>query len=145
MTSTSHQRSVHVDAPAEKVFDHVKDPENLFDAMYDGRSTIVEKEIAPDAGKGSTWQWQSHLLFLPFHGTMTREEYVPQERIVDRSSTGVLWTFMLEPDETGTTLTMEVEVTSSVPFLDKIEDKVFWKGDQDLDAWLGRFKEAIEA
>ena len=111
----------------------------------DSVSRSAAKEIAPDAGKGSTWQWQSHLLFLPFHGTMTREDYVPHERIVDRSSTGVLWTFTLEPDDAGTTLTMEVEVSSSVPFLDKIEDKVFWKGDQDLDTWLGRYKEAIEA
>lgn len=145
MTTTTHKRSIHIDAPAEKVFDHVKDPENLFDAMYEGRSTIAEKEIAPDAGKGSTWQWQSHLLFLPFHGTMTREDYVLHERIVDRSSTGVLWTFSLEPDDAGTTLTMEVEVSSKVPLLDKIEDKVFWKGDQDLDTWLSRFKEKIEA
>ena len=145
MTTTTHKRSIHIEEPAEKVFDHVKDPENLFEAMYEGRSTIAAKEIAPDAGKGSTWQWQSHLLFLPFHGTMTREDYVPHERIVDRSSTGVLWTFTLEPDDAGTTLTMEVEVSSSVPFLDKIEDKVFWKGDQDLDTWLGRYQEAIEA
>lgn len=145
MTSTSHSRTIHIDAPVERVFDHVKNPENLFDAMYDGRSTIVEKEVAPNAGKGSTWQWQSHLLFLPFHGTMTREDYVPDQRIVDVSSTGVVWTFALEPDAEGTALTMEVEVSSAVPFLDRIEDKVFWKGDQDLDTWLGRFKEAIEA
>ncbi len=35
--------------------------------------------------------WQGHLLFIPWHGTMTREVYVPNERIVDHSSTDVVW------------------------------------------------------
>jgi len=35
---------------------------------------------------------------------MTREEYLPNERIVDHSNTGGVWTFTFEPDEAGTTL-----------------------------------------
>jgi hypothetical protein len=77
--------------------------------------------------------------------TRTSHTYVPDQRIVDVSCTGVVWTFALEPDAAGTALTMEVEVSSPVPFLDTIEDKVLWKGDQALDTWLGRFKKAIDA
>ena len=29
MTSTPNQRSIHIDAPVQKVFDHVKDPNNF--------------------------------------------------------------------------------------------------------------------
>ncbi len=146
MTSTTHTRSIHIDAPVEKVFDYVKDPHNQWDAyeMTD-KATIAEKEIAPDAGEGSTWRWQSHVLFIPTHGTMTRESYVPNERIVDHSTTGVRWTYGFEPDEAGTTLTMQVEVSSKVPFVDKIEDRIAWNGDHDLEAWLGNFKKALEA
>ena len=145
MTTTTHTRSTHIDAPVAKVFDYVKDPLNQWDAYgLAGKNTIAEEDVAPDAGKGSTWKWQGHLLFVPMHGTMVREAYVPNERIVDHSSTGVLWTYTFEPDETGTTLTMEVEVSSKVPFLDKVEDRIAWNGDRDLDTWLGNFKKAIE-
>lgn len=145
MSSTKHTRSIHIDAPVEQVFDYVKDPQKQWDAYeLGGKSTLVMEDIAPDAGKGSTWKWHGHLMFIPMHGTSTREEYVPNERIVDVSSTGVAYSFAFDPDDTGTTLTMEVEVSSKVPLLDKIEDKIAWKGDKDLDTWLGNFKKAIE-
>jgi uncharacterized protein YndB with AHSA1/START domain len=145
MTSTAHSRSIHIDAPVEKVFDYVKEPHNQWDAYeMTAQATLSELEIAPDAGEGSTWKWQSHLLFIPIHGTMTREVYVPNERIVDHSTTGVRWIHTCEPDEAGTTLTLEVEVSSPVPFLDKIEDRIAWKRDRDLETWLGNLKKAIE-
>ena len=145
MSSTSYQRSITIDAPVDKVFDFVKNPTNTFEAFFEGASTIAEKDIAPDTGEGSVWSWESHLLFLPFHGTLTRRDYVPNERIVDHSSTGVTWTHTFEPHGTATTLSLEVEVSSPVPFLDKIEVKVFSKGESDLDTWLGNIKKAIES
>ena len=108
-------------------------------------SVDSEENIAPDTGEGSVWNWQSHVLFVPFHGTLTRETYVPQERIVDHSTTGVTYAFTVKPADAGTTLIMEVGVSSRVPFLDKVEDKVFWKGDRDLDKYLGIYKKATEA
>jgi hypothetical protein len=76
---------------------------------------------------------------------MTREEYVPNERIVDHSSTGPVWTFTFEPDPDGSTLSLAMELSTKVPLLDKLEAAIFSKGDQDLDAILGSFKKAIEA
>jgi uncharacterized protein YndB with AHSA1/START domain len=144
MTTTTHTRSIDIDAPVAKVFDYVKDPKNIFYAV-DQAVSISEENIAPDTGEGSVWDWQSHVLFVPFHGTLTRETYVPQERIVDHSTTGVTYAFTVKPAGAGTTLIMEVGVSSRVPFLDKVEDKVFWKGDRDLDKYLGIYKQAIEA
>ena len=144
MSSTSLQRSIHIDAPVEKVFDFVKNPTNTFEAFFEGASTIAEKDIAPDAGQGSVWSWESHLLFLPFHGTLTRRDYVPNERIVDHSSTGVTWTHTFEPHENVTTLSLEVEVSRPVPSLDNLEVTLFSKGESDLVIWLGSIKKAIE-
>jgi hypothetical protein len=31
-----------------------------------------------------------------------------------------------------------------VPFLDKVEDRLTWKGDEDLDKILAAYKKAIE-
>ena len=144
MTTTTHTRSIDIDAPVAKVFDYIRDPKSIFYAV-DQAVSISEENIAPDTGEGSVWNWQSHVLFVPFHGTLTRETYVPQERIVDHSTTGVTYAFTVKPADAGTTLIMEVGVSSRVPFLDKVEDKVFWKGDRDLDKYLGIYKKAIEA
>jgi len=48
---------------------------------------------------------------------MTREEYLPNERIVDHSNTGGVWTFTFEPDETGTTSSGAFGWSGRVPFV----------------------------
>ena len=39
MIKELHKRSVHIDAPVEKVFDYVKDPQHFFEA-FDGAMLI---------------------------------------------------------------------------------------------------------
>lgn len=140
------KRSIHIEAPVEKVFDHIKDPHNQFDSYYtNDKPGVAEVDMAPDSGEGSTWKWMSGvLLFIHLHGTMTREAFVPNERIVDRSSTGIVWTYTVKPDQTGTILSLEAEFSTPAPFLDRIGDKVFWNADRDLDTMLGNLKRAIE-
>jgi hypothetical protein len=145
MSSTTHKRSIHVDAPVAKVFDHVKDPQKQMDAHYQRDSAVTAQRMTPDAGAGSTWRWMGHVWFIYLAGTMTREEYVLNERIVDRSSTGVLQTFTVEAEDSGTRLSLAVEVYSKVPGLDRIEDAIVWDGDRDIDTWLENIKSAIEA
>mgnify|MGYP001545733419 CR=1 FL=1 len=97
-------------------------------------------------GVGSTYQWTFHLWSLLYiGGTMTREEYVPNERIVDHSSTGPVWTFTFEPDPGRLDAVVGDGALHQGAALDKLEAAIFSKGDQDLDAILGSFKKAIEA
>jgi hypothetical protein len=148
MTTTTHKRSIHIDAPVEKVFEHVKDPRHFYEAFASmspqDPPRITDITMTPE-GVGSTYEWTSHLWSLLYiGGTMTREDYVPNERIVDHSSTGVDWTFTFEPDQAGTRLSLASDVSSRVPLADKIIDAVAWNGDRDLDAILGSLKKAIE-
>ena len=148
MTTTTIKRSIHVDAPVEEVFKHVADPRHIYDAMAAVSPkyppVLAEVNMKPE-GVGSTYQWIGRLWSLLYMGgTTTREEYTPNERIVDHSSTGPYWTFTFEPAATGTTLSMAVELSTKVPFLDKLEAAVFTNGDQDFDAMLDAFKKAIE-
>ena len=76
---------------------------------------------------------------------LTREEYVPNERIVDHANTGGVWTSTFEPDETGTTLSMAFGWSSKVPLVGDVLDRVGWNGDQDLDLMLANLKKAIES
>ena len=85
-------------------------------------------------------------MFLLFHmeWVMTREEYVPDERIVDHANVGGVWTFTVEPDGAGTKLTVAFGWASKVPMVGRIMD-LGWKGDADVDMVLTNLRKAIEA
>ena len=146
MTTTTHKRSVHIDAPVEMVFDYVKDPRHVFNAMpgsVHASNAITDVTLTPE-GVGSTYTWKGGMFGLHIHGVMTREEYIPNERIVDHSSTGPVWTFTFEPDPTGTTLSLAFEWSTKVPLMDKAVDRVLWNGDRDIDTILATLKREIE-
>ncbi len=145
---------VHIDAPAEKVFDYVKDPHNFYTVMseFPGsrltghmKAELIDVSMTPDGGLGSTWSFKGALFIFHVDATFTRDEYVPNERFADRNAdAGTSWTFTVAPDETGTTLGMGFAISSRVPLLDKVEDRLSWDGDSDLDTMLTIFKKAIE-
>jgi hypothetical protein len=144
MTTTTHKRIVHIDAPVEMVFDYVKDPRHFYDAMSEGGSdSLTDVTLTPE-GAVSTYEWKSTMLLLHIHGVMTREESIPYERIVDRSSTGPVWTWTFEPDPAGTTLSLAFEWSTKVPLMDKVVDLFAWNGDRDLDTILTNMKKGIE-
>lgn len=110
MIKELHKRSVHIDAPVEKVFDYVKDPHHFFEAFDDEwrrHMALADVNATPDIGVGSTFRLMGRM-FLLFHveWELTREEYVPHERIVDHATIGGMWSSTFEPDETGTTLSL---------------------------------------
>jgi polyketide cyclase/dehydrase/lipid transport protein len=148
MVQELHKRSVHVDAPVDKVFAYVEDPHHFFEAFdeeWRRHMALVEVKTTPD-GVGSTYRMMGRM-FLLFHmeWVLTREEYVRNERIVDHANTGGVWTSTFEPDATGTTVTMAFGWSSNIPFMGEFMDRVGWNGDSDLDLMLANLKEAIEA
>jgi len=142
-----HKRSVHIDAPVEKVFAYVKEPRHYLEAFpeQDRRHTaLADVNLTPEGGVGSTYRLMGRvLLFFHMEWTMTREEYVPNERFVDHANTGGVWTFTFEPDETGTTLSAAFGWSSRVPFVAELMD-LSWEGDSDLDQMLANLRKAIE-
>ena len=155
MSTTTHTRSTHIDAPADKVFEHVKDPRNFYAAISQVpgsrltghvKAELTDVSLAPDGGLGSTWSFRGALFIFHFDAVFTREEYVPSEQFVDRNAeAGTSWTFTVAPDDTGATLGMGFAMSSKVPLLDKIEDRLSWDGDGDLDSMLAQLKQAIES
>jgi hypothetical protein len=100
---------------------------------------------APE-GVGSTFRLMGRM-FLLFHmeWVLTREEYVPNERIVDHANLGGAWIYTFEPDDAGTTLSMAFGWSSTIPFVGEVADRVGWNGDRDLDLVLANIKKAIES
>ena len=78
-------------------------------------------------------------------GVIPRQESVANERIVDSSSTGPVWTWTLEPDGDDTTVTLAFEYSTKIPLMDKVIDAIGWRGDRDVDAILTAIKNEVEA
>lgn len=144
MTTTTHKRSVHIDAAVATVFDYVKDPHHFYDAFPDEQGTTLTDVTLTPEGVVSTYAWKGKMFIFHHEGVMTREDYIPNERIVDHSSTGPVWTYTFEPDPTGTTLSLAIEYSTKVPLMDKVIDRVVWNGGRDLDTMLANMKKAIE-
>lgn len=141
--TTTHERSICIDAPVEKVFAHVEDPRRFYSALA-SRMEVGDLTAPPDR-VGTSFDWSvPYVLGLKETGVMTRLEYVANERIVDKSSKGWVWTVMTEPDNAGTKLTFHAEESSKIPLLDKIDAAVFRVGRQ-LERTLATLKEQIEA
>ena len=142
----THSRTIHVDAPVEKVFDQVKDLGHFMAAMraLGEDVTVVNVSTTPE-GVGSKGEWKDRVLGIPITATLTCEECVTNERIVHRSSTGPVWTLTVEPDETGTTLGLAFEYHSKMPFFATFVDHVMWDPDRDLDRLLANLEAQVEA
>jgi hypothetical protein len=80
--------------------------------------------------------------------TVKVEDYVPNQRIADRSSSGPIHVMSVEPAGGGTRLTFTGTVSSRIPLLDRV--KVFFftqEGGQarNMEMVLAEFKRLVEA
>lgn len=141
---TTHTRTTHVDAPVEKVFDQVKDIEQFLAALQalDRDLTVADLTTTPE-GVGSSAEWKSHVFGIPVTAHLTCEECATNQRIVYRSSTGPVWTLSVTPDQSGTTMGIEFEYHSKMPFFATIVDHTVWHPDRDLDRMLSTLKARV--
>jgi hypothetical protein len=73
--------------------------------------------------------------------SMTREEFVADERIVDRSSTGPVWTITVTPEGEGAMVTVSWDASR----LMKMFDAVFLHSDRGFGSAMEVVKKEIEA
>jgi carbon monoxide dehydrogenase subunit G len=116
MTKTSVVRSITIDAPAAVVFQYVEDPQHTY-GRFPGVE-ITDTDLK-DEGIGSSFTFAVGMLGMKFHATVTREDQVVDERIVDRSSTGPVWTLELHPEHDKTDLRWHFDYATRAPGLDK--------------------------
>ena len=143
MTSTPNQRSIHIDAPVETVLDHIMDPKN-FIAADPEPVHLTNLSLTPE-GVGSTWETSWRALGLPLHAVWTRAQCLPNQRIVDRASSGVTWTYTTEPDATGTTLYLAFTITTNLPLANKVLNRALRSQGRQLDKMLDNYQQAIQA
>jgi hypothetical protein len=153
-TTLTHQRSIHIDAPVEKVFDYLKDPHHTYTVISQTPTSRIDRHVRGEltdatmtrgCGVGTTYTFRSTLLGMHADATYTREEYTPNARIVDRNAkAGVAFALGFEPDATGTTLSLAWAESTRFPLLTLLWDRLYWDADHDLDAMLRSVKDAVE-
>ena len=101
--------SIYIDAPAQKVFDFVKEPANMSRLGGQMARTTMQDVHWTKQGVGSHYSWKTKILGLPVEGFDVITEYVPGRRVVDRSSRSMVgtWTESFEPEGSGTRVTFE--------------------------------------
>ncbi len=137
------KRSIHIEAPVEKVFEFVKDPRNVpqgITAPYE-----VKDVKQTDEGVGSYYSWVFRIAGLPVEGFEVYTEFIPNQRITERSSQSFFGTFIwtFEPEGSGMKMTIESRPGSfwRLPPFRQLAD---WGKTMTGERWLSALKAQME-
>jgi carbon monoxide dehydrogenase subunit G len=105
--TVTYTRSFHIEAQVGTVFDLFADPNNFREVAPEGVD-YTDVHVTQE-GIGTHYTWSAKLAGLPFDGFDVFTEFVPDERIVDWSSSPLegTWTYRFEPEGSGTRLSVE--------------------------------------
>ena len=152
MGTTSTTRSIEIDAPVESVFAFLADPVKSVLAFPMGRKVTVSDIVASPEGAVTSYRETMPVKLGPLHwdmrDTVTVQEYVANQRMVDKSTTGPIHEWTVEPSGGGTRLTFTGTVSTRVPLLDKVKVFVFTQGRgqaRNMDMVLAQVKTLVEA
>ena len=138
------RKEVLVGAPVERVFAYVIEPTTLADWL----PSMVGVQGVIGSGLGQQYEWTYKMAGLLLRGQSTVVELVPNQLAVHQSigTIGSTWTFMVEPHDGGTALTVEVAYTVPVPVLGRLAEKIAVRRDtRDLESALVNVKETLES
>jgi uncharacterized protein YndB with AHSA1/START domain len=137
------QTSINISAPVEKVFAYVTDPMTVTDWMVG----MMEVSNVTGSGASLRYNWKYKMAGVPLRGESTRNEYVPNERLVSENKEGIRSTFAFTfaPHEGGTKLEMKVDYTIPIPVLGKLAEKLVLKrNEREADLWMENIKDNME-
>ncbi len=139
------KRSIHIEAPVEKVFDFVKEPRNLPEVEGVDPSPIKDVKLT-DEGVGSYYSWALKTPVLRIEGFDVYTEFIPNQRITDRCSSPYFgdFTFSFEPEGSGMQLTIETHSRSFWRF-PPLKQLVDWVRGMLAERTLSAVKATMEA
>lgn len=153
MTRSSATRSIDIDAPVGEVFEFISDPRRRIQAMAPalGRHIAVSDVETSPQGVVTSWKWTMRFVLpVDYRAVVTRTEYFPNRRIVEKHLTPTkdVDAFTLEPSGNGTRLTYYAECSSRIPLLEKLGILLAAKGrgyGRQLEDILAEVKQRVEA
>jgi uncharacterized protein YndB with AHSA1/START domain len=136
-----HQRSIHIDAPVEMVFDYLADPAHVVAGMAANHQASVKAVHRTQDGSVTSFDVKYRDMGRDKTMVMTPEQRVVNRRIAYHSSAGPVHVFTVEPDGEGTTLSYGWDG----PKLLKMLDAALAHTDKDVERALAIHKQGIEA
>lgn len=141
MANTTFTRSIGINAPAQEVFDFIEDPVRLF-STWPMIASVSEVHRTPE-GVGTTYSWQGGSEWgASLNGSMTRDVHLPGERMVERSSTGSFWNWVMHPEGPGARLTVTCD--HSARMITGLDSGVMRMKPRGLEQMLAAIKERVE-
>ena len=137
------EKSITINAPAEKVFDYLNDPR----AQLEWVPSIMEVKDVSGSGVGQHFRWKYKMAGILLEGESTVTEYIPNKRIVTQSKGGATstWTFNLEPHNGETRVKLTIDYTIPVPVLGRLAEKIVLKrNEREADLAMTNIKEKME-
>lgn len=137
--------TVDIDAPVEKVFAFLMDPEKTFALAPDDRAELVDVRRT-DSGVGTSYRMRMKVAGWTVPGpSMEFTEVIPNRLIVDHSSMGLhgSWRYEFEPEGNGTRLTMRGQPRGlwRMPGVASVVDRVMGPRHEHM---LGAMKQTLE-
>ena len=138
-------RSIHIKAPAEKVYNFLTEPSNLPEVWP---SMVEVNNIHHEPTGLHKFHWKYKMAGVIFEGETDTVEAVPSKRVVTQTSGGIPsrfeWTYRSEGNEM--TLDVSVEYTVPIPVLGKLAEPVIVKlNEHEAETLLANIKTTMEA
>jgi uncharacterized membrane protein len=138
-------KSIHINAPVEKVFAFMAEPHNLVEIWP---SLLEINNVQPLPNGGYSYDWTYKMVGLRFHGHTEWTEFIKDQRIVTKNESGIpgtiLWIYEREDDGTRVTVTVEYRIPGAA--LGKLAGPVIHKmNEQEGETILANLKVRMEA
>ena len=142
---TKVQKAVIINAPVEKIFRYISNPNNLPEVWS---SLVAVSDVKPLRNGGHSHRWVYKMAGTTFEGTGEDIELIPNERLVSKTDGGVksTQTWTLQPESGGTKVAVTVEYTIPIPLLGKLAEILIVKmNDLEGDLVMANLKARMEA
>ena len=138
------KKHIDIDAPIEKVFDYMADPQQYVEIWP---SMVEVKNCEESLHGGVDFDWVYKMCGMPFKGRSKVVEFVENERSVSVNEEGIRSKFIWEykPHNGGTAVDLNVEYTVPMPVLGKLAEKVIVKlNENEAETLLNNLKAVME-
>jgi uncharacterized membrane protein len=137
------EKSVHIDAPVERVFAYLRDPMSNLEWL----PGIMEVTNVSGEGVGARFRWVYKMAGIALEGESTALEFVPNEQFVTESKSGIIstWNWDFAPDNGGTKIELTVDYVVPIPVLGKLAEAVVVRqNERVLDTALENIRSRME-
>ena len=139
------KKTITINAPVERVFGFMNTPESLPEIWP---SFVEARDVQRLPNGGAKFRYVYKMAGMRFEGTSEDTEYVPNQRVVNKSKGGVeakqVYTF--QPEAGGTKFTWEIEYTVPIPVLGRLAEAIIVRMNEgEAELVMANLKARMEA